>query len=218
MEALVYHPLDTIKVRIKLSRRGRQPGTKARGFIGTGAAIIKRKTPLSLQASAPSPTPLAITSKAIFLARLSAGVTEAVAAAQQHSMSDPTDVPKYRNTGHALFTIVREEGFGALYRGLYNYQPDYIGGTLPGYQTTLIRLISGAMGPFSNTPIDIIKTITRIARDIFRQEGVSTFYKGVTPCVIRVTPGQAVTFTVYEFLKAKQKKSKLVSGGNEYSE
>jgi solute carrier family 25 (mitochondrial citrate transporter), member 1 len=52
MEALVCHPLDTIKVRIQLSRRGRQPGTKARGFIGTGAAIIKRETPLGLQASA----------------------------------------------------------------------------------------------------------------------------------------------------------------------
>lgn len=54
MEALVCHPLDTIKVRMQLSRRGRQPGTKARGFIGTGAAIIKRETPLGLQASAPS--------------------------------------------------------------------------------------------------------------------------------------------------------------------
>jgi solute carrier family 25 (mitochondrial citrate transporter), member 1 len=85
--------------------------------------------------------------------------------AQQHSMSDPTDVPKCRNAGHALFTVVREEGFGALYRGvsltalsqgtnqaanftvytyfkeqLYNYQPDYVGGTLPGYQTTLMGL------------------------------------------------------------------------------
>jgi hypothetical protein len=35
---------------------------------------------------------------------------------------------------------------------------------------------------------------------------------------MRVAPGQAVTFTVYEFLKAKQEKSKLVGGGDEYSE
>jgi len=33
-------------------------------------------------------------------------------------MSDPLDVPKYRNAGHALLTVVREEGFGALYRGI----------------------------------------------------------------------------------------------------
>lgn len=104
--------------------------------------------------------------------------------AQQHSMSDPTDVPKCRNAGHALFTVVREEGFGAFKEQLYNYQPEYVGGTLPGYQTTLIGLVSGAMGPFSNAPIDTIKTwlqktpaqegvsalqrITRIAGDMFR--------------------------------------------------
>jgi len=38
--------------------------------------------------------------------------------AQKHSMSDPLDIPKYRNAGHALLTVVREEGFGALYRGI----------------------------------------------------------------------------------------------------
>ena len=64
------------------------------------------------------------------IAGLAAGVTEAVAVvtpmevikirlqAQKHSMSDPLDIPKYRNAGHALLTVVREEGFGALYRGI----------------------------------------------------------------------------------------------------
>lgn len=66
----------------------------------------------------------------IHSAGLSAGVTEAVAVvtpmevikirlqAQHHSMADPLDVPKYRNAAHALYTVVREEGFGALYRGV----------------------------------------------------------------------------------------------------
>ena len=37
---------------------------------------------------------------------------------------------------------------------------DYQPGTtdLPSYQTMVIGLISGAMGPFSNAPIDTIKT------------------------------------------------------------
>jgi solute carrier family 25 citrate transporter 1 len=67
MEALVCHPLgispchflsfrlqkltgisDTIKVRMQLSRRARAPGAKKRGFIGTGAEIIKKETPLGL--------------------------------------------------------------------------------------------------------------------------------------------------------------------------
>lgn len=84
----------------------------------------------------------------------------------------------------------------------------------------LIGLVSGAMGPLSNAPIDTIKTrlqqktagvagertaaisrIVAIARDMFKQEGIHAFYKGITPRIMRVAPGQAVTFTVYEYLK-----------------
>ena len=64
------------------------------------------------------------------VAGLSAGVTEAVAVvtpmevvkirlqAQQHSLVDPLETPRYRNAAHAVYTIVREEGFVALYRGV----------------------------------------------------------------------------------------------------
>lgn len=48
MEALVCHPLDTIKVRMQLSRRGRTPGSKARGFIATGKDIVKKETAFGL--------------------------------------------------------------------------------------------------------------------------------------------------------------------------
>ena len=63
-------------------------------------------------------------------AGLGAGVTEAVVVvtpmevvkirlqAQQHSLADPLDAPRYRNAGHAVYTIIREEGVGALYRGV----------------------------------------------------------------------------------------------------
>jgi hypothetical protein len=102
---------------------------------------------------------------------------------------------------------------------LQDYQSLGSGAQLPGYQTTIIGLVSGAMGPLSNAPIDTIKTrlqktpglpgetaigrIMAIARDMFKQEGFHAFYKGITPRVMRVAPGQAVTFTVYEFLKEK---------------
>lgn len=101
---------------------------------------------------------------------------------------------------------------------LQSYQTDS-NAQLPSYQTTLIGLISGAMGPLSNAPIDTIKTrlqkspampgvsawkrITVIAAEMFKQEGFHAFYKGITPRVMRVAPGQAVTFTVYEYLKEK---------------
>jgi solute carrier family 25 (mitochondrial citrate transporter), member 1 len=66
----------------------------------------------------------------LILAGLAAGVTEAVMVvtpmevikirlqAQHHSMADPLDIPKYRNAAHALYTVVKEEGIGALYRGI----------------------------------------------------------------------------------------------------
>ena len=231
---------------MQLSRRARQPGAPKRGFIKTGAEIIKRETPLGLykglgavltgiipkmairftsfesykQALADEHTG-AVSGQATFLAGLAAGVTEAVAVvtpmevikirlqAQHHSMADPLDIPKYRNAAHALYTVVKEEGFGALYRGVsltalrqgsnqavnftaYSYfktwlkelQPEYEGKNLPTLQTTLIGLVSGAMGPLSNAPIDTIKTrlqktpaeigtsawtrITRIAGDMFK--------------------------------------------------
>ena len=65
-----------------------------------------------------------------YIAGLGAGTTEAVAVvtpmevvkirlqAQQHSLADPLETPRYRNAGHAVYTIVREEGFSALYRGV----------------------------------------------------------------------------------------------------
>ena len=40
----------------------------------------------------------------------------------------------------------------------HQYQPDLK--DLPSYQHMIIGLISGAMGPFSNAPIDTIKTRT----------------------------------------------------------
>ncbi|CCC14290.1 hypothetical protein SMACR_08829 [Sordaria macrospora] len=281
MEALVCHPLDTIKVRMQLSKRGRVPGQAKRGFIKTGVEIVKKETALGLykglgavltgivpkmairftsfewykQLLADKQTGI-VSGQATFFAGLAAGVTEAVAVvtpmevikirlqAQHHSMADPLDVPKYRNAAHALYTVVKEEGFGALYRGvsltalrqgsnqavnftaysyfkkwLYEWQPEYVGQNLPSYQTTLIGLVSGAMGPLSNAPIDTIKTrlqksvaqpgesalqrITKISGEMFKQEGFHAFYKGITPRIMRVAPGQAVTFTVYEFLKQK---------------
>lgn len=94
----------------------------------------------------------------------------------------------------------------------HKMQPELV--ELPSYQHMLIGLISGAMGPFSNAPIDTIKTrlqkstatpgtsaferIASIARDMWREEGVASFYKGITPRVLRVAPGQAIVFAVYE--------------------
>jgi solute carrier family 25 citrate transporter 1 len=95
-------------------------------------------------------------------------------------MADPLDVPKYRNAAHALYTVVKEEGVGALYRGVsltalrqgsnqaVNFtaysefraalQKYHGTNDLASYETMIIGLVSGAMGPLSNAPIDTIKT------------------------------------------------------------
>jgi solute carrier family 25 citrate transporter 1 len=52
-----------------------------------------------------------------------------------------------------------------------------------------------------------------------RQEGVHAFYKGITPRIMRVAPGQAVTFTVYEYLRDKLERSgPAVLVGSRYDE
>lgn len=157
--------------------------------------------------------------------------------AQMHSLADPLEIPRYRNAAHAVYTIVREEGISTLYRGVsltalrqatnqganftayqelkklaHKWQPNET--DLPSYQHMIIGLISGAMGPFSNAPIDTIKTrlqkattipgesswtrISKIASEMWKQEGFRSFYKGITPRVLRVAPGQAIVFAVYE--------------------
>ncbi|CDS13869.1 hypothetical protein LRAMOSA06043 [Lichtheimia ramosa] len=187
----------------------------------------------------------------IFFAGLAAGTTEAIAVvgpmdlikirlqSQKHSLSDPMDMPKYRNAPHALYTIVKEEGIGALYKGVgltalrqaTNQAANFTAyqelkkharnfqkvDELPSYQTLVIGGISGAMGPLSNAPIDTVKTriqrannltgnawqrVVTVSTEIYTKEGFRAFYKGLTPRVLRVAPGQAVTFVVYEKVKS----------------
>ncbi|KAJ9076371.1 Mitochondrial succinate-fumarate transporter [Entomophthora muscae] len=196
-----------------------------------------------------------------FLAGLGAGVTEAVMVvtpmdvvkirlqAQRHSMMDPLDVPKYRNAAHAAYVIVKEEGVGALYKGIAltalrqatNQAVNFAAyqelkkfalkaqdvQELPSYQHLLLGGLSGAMGPMSNAPIDTIKTriqrqagvpgessITRVSNivtHIIRNEGWRSFYRGLTPRLMRVAPGQAITFMVYEKVRGWMEHWKRIS-------
>jgi solute carrier family 25 citrate transporter 1 len=70
------------------------------------------------------------TSSGIFLAGLGAGATESVLVvtpmdvikirlqSQRHSMTDPLDIPKYRNAAHCAYVMIKEEGFASLYKGV----------------------------------------------------------------------------------------------------
>ncbi|KAG0322994.1 hypothetical protein BGZ99_002978 [Dissophora globulifera] len=271
MEALLCHPLDTIKVRMQLAKNVRSAGSNP-SFVGVGLRIVQKESPLALYKGLGAVTAGIVPKMAIrfttfqfykdlmvdkngtpwklnnLWAGLLAGVTEAVLVvtpmdvvkirlqAQRHSMADPLDIPKYRNAGHCAYTVVREEGFAALYRGVgltslrqasnqaanfptYHFLKSHLQRSqdivdLPGYQSAIIGCISGAMGPLVNNPIDIVKTriqktpnpeglsgwsrFMSVNSQILKNEGWRAFYKGVTPRVLRVAPGQAVTFAVYE--------------------
>ena len=44
--------------------------------------------------------------------------------------------------------------------------------------------------------------VAAIAREMWREEGFRSFYKGITPRVLRVAPGQAIVFAVYERVRS----------------
>lgn len=314
-EALVCHPLDTIKVRMQLRAKNAKqittslkPGipaaavaaaatpsvtaaaaAKPLGFIATGVRIVHRETPIGLYkglgavmagitpkmairfftyeqlkrnlvVTNPDGTTKPLSTSRIFVAGLGAGFTEAVVVvnpmevvkirlqAQAHSLADPVNAPKYQNALHCAYSIVKNEGITALYRGvaltaarqasnqgvnftvytllkqkLKELQPDR--DLLPSYQTSFIGLISGALGPLSNAPLDTIKTrmqrehgvssesgfsrFSRITRQLIREEGTAALYKGITPRVMRVAPGQAVVFSIFEAVKSTLEKSAM---------
>ena len=45
--------------------------------------------------------------------------------------------------------------------------------------------------------------VRQTVTSMWANEGVSAFYKGLTPRLLRVAPGNAVSFTVYEFVAGK---------------
>ncbi|KAF1801050.1 mitochondrial carrier domain-containing protein [Mucor lusitanicus] len=275
MEACTCHPLDTIKVRMQLSKSGSRSATGQRlGFLGVGAKIVRnesfwalykglgavvsgivpkmaiRFSSFELYKSWMADENGVVSTSSVFLAGLAAGTTEAVLVvspmdlikirlqAQRHSMADPLDIPKYRNAPHAAYTIVKEEGVRALYKGVtltalrqatnqaanftaYQEMKKFAQRAqdlteLPSYQHLVLGGVSGAMGPLSNAPIDTIKTriqrssapgsgferFKTVTSEIMRKEGFFAFYKGLTPRLLRVAPGQAVTFMVYERVKS----------------
>lgn len=66
--------------------------------------------------------------------------------------------------------------------------------------------------------VSAFERIAIIAKDMWRQEGVRSFYKGITPRVLRVAPGQAIVFAVYERVKTMVEKIKVSTSDDHYTE
>jgi solute carrier family 25 (mitochondrial citrate transporter), member 1 len=63
-----------------------------------------------------------------------------------------------------------------------------------------------------------LQRITWIAADMWKTEGVRSFYKGITPRVLRVAPGQAIVFAVYERVSRIIETLAVTSTDDHYSE
>jgi solute carrier family 25 (mitochondrial citrate transporter), member 1 len=197
-----------------------------------------------------------LTTSITFTAGLLSGLTEAVLVvtpaevckirmqSQYNSLIDPAQLQhrKYTNVFQTAFTIVREEGVGALYSGVvptmlrqgcnqavnftaYNMIKtrlmEYQGTSeLASWQSLLIGGLSGGMGPLVNNPLDVVKTrlqkqvvvpgktpkytgLVQACVTIARDEGVLSLWKGITPRLLRIMPGQAITFMTYEAVSSQ---------------
>jgi len=207
-------------------------------------------------------TSLGRTTTATFTAGLLSGLTEAILVvtpaevckirmqSQYHSMVDPTQMQhrKYRNVFQTAYTIVREEGFGALYKGVVptmlrqgcNQAVNFTGYNLikkevmkrqqttelASWQSLMIGGFSGGMGPIVNNPLDVVKTrlqkqvvhegktpkyigLVQACVVVAKEEGVLALWKGITPRLLRIVPGQAITFMTYEFVSGQMQQRKV---------
>eukprot|EP00121_Abeoforma_whisleri_P017181 Awhi_evm1s15750 len=91
---------------------------------------------------------------------------------------------------------------------------------IPLYQSLMLGGFSGGIAPCCNAPLDTVKTrlqkqktvpgqkpkydgVIGCMRVMYREEGVRSFYKGLLPRLMRISPGQAITFMTYEFVSKK---------------
>jgi solute carrier family 25 citrate transporter 1 len=79
---------------------------------------------------------------------------------------------------------------------------------LPAAVNLSAGAFAGMVSTFANTPLDTIKTriqkqgqtlnTVQVCQQIYRDGGIRAFWAGVIPRSVRVVPGQAITFYVYE--------------------
>eukprot|EP01132_Coremiostelium_polycephalum_P005232 gene5232-6513_t len=81
---------------------------------------------------------------------------------------------------------------------------------LPTWQNLTAGFISGTASTLFNNPLDTIKTrmqkqgqtqsATEVIKSIYREKGFTGYWAGVIPRILRVGPGQAITWAVYQLI------------------
>merc|ERR1712232_1296105 len=97
--------------------------------------------------------------------------------------------------------------YGIMKQKLMDYQNTT---ELKSWQSLFIGGFSGGMGPMVNNPLDVVKTrlqkqivipgkppkydgLLQASVVIAREEGFLALWKGITPRLMRIMPGQAIT-------------------------
>jgi len=146
---------------------------------------------------------------------------------QYNSVRNPESVIKYKNIYQTIFLILKEEGISPFYRGLVptilrqslNQASNFYFFNLLNQEYDLNPFISGcisgSIGPIFNNPLDVIKTkiqtsikkikVLDIIHSIIKNDGIKGFYKGLFPRLLRIIPGQGITFTVFDYLHKNYK-------------
>ncbi|KAG8927260.1 hypothetical protein FRC03_009126 [Tulasnella sp. 419] len=175
------------------------------------------------------------------LAGLAAGMTEAVFAVTpsetiKTKLIDDSKRPNPRFHGliHGTKTIIQEEGFRGIYRGLfpvmmrqgansavrfttYSTLKQFVqGNARPGQKlssglTFAIGGIAGLVTVYTTMPLDVVKTRMQsleakrlyknsfhCAYKVFTENGITGFWRGTTPRLVRLVLAGGIVFTVYE--------------------
>jgi solute carrier family 25 citrate transporter 1 len=146
--------------------------------------------------------------------------------AQFHSMRDPATTS---SSTTSLFSILQKEGPRILFRGLEmtvlrqainqgtNFTVFHWLRKNTEWGSFWCGCCSGAIGPLLNNPLDVVKTrlqassgastsaitIQKVFVEVYQQSGLSGFYRGLGSRLMRIVPGQGITFLVYDTLRKK---------------
>lgn len=111
----------------------------------------------------------------------------------------------------AMPTVIRQStnqacNFAAV--GLMNkylWEKDKTIGLFPLYKSFISGFIAGSIGPILNHPMDVVKSRLQIKQNqyqstmhalltIAKEEGIKSLYKGLFPRLLRIGPGQALSW------------------------
>ncbi len=113
-------------------------------------------------------------------------------------------------------TLLRDVPFSTLYWTLFDVLSTRLHHVPFLQQHSLTQnfisgFCAGSLAAAVTTPMDVIKSniqqlngknrIHFVARQIYEQEGMSGFFKGITPRVVRAAPSCAIMISTYELLK-----------------